>query len=355
VVTSTGPGPGYAVVFDTYGVPVWWLKAEPSPFDVHLLPDGGLAWSSWQVSRDSMGYYGEYDLAGRLKQTFRTVGSPVNSHDFQLLPNGRALLITYSSRDGVDLSRLGGPRRARVFDGELQQVDPAGRVVWSWNTSGHIRLAESARWRRFVTAAPTSYADGRSGYDIVHLNSVDQEGDRIVISLRHTDAVYEIDRRTGAIVWKLGGTPTRRSLRILGDRYGAKDFGGQHDARIGDHGRSLTLFDNGRGRARAPRALRFRIDAAARTARLVEVIEDPQVGSPVCCGGLRLLPGGHRLVAWGGVTHGPTPPVTEVDRAHRRVFTLQLAPVTFTYRAEPDARGVLSRTALRRGMDAMAP
>jgi hypothetical protein len=182
------------------------------------------------------------------------------------------------------------------------------------------------------------------------VNSVEAVGDKLIFSTRYDDAVYEIDRATGEVVWKLGGRKTSKSLKILGDPLASKDFGGQHDARVADGGRTVTLYDNGTRRKRPPRALAFSIDLAANTARLVRKITFPPAVDSVCCGSARLLPGGNWVVAW-----GHTRWVTEQTPSGRPVFRLRFAARdVMSYRAEPVLRGRVERVALRRGMDAMA-
>ena len=267
-----------------------------------------------------------------------------------MLPGGNALLITYPLHDGVDLRRWGGPENATVLDGEIQELDPQGHLVWAWNTTSHVALAESAHWLRPRTfqSAPL-VVDGRPTYDIVHMNSIEPFGNRLVFSARYLDGVYEIDRTTGHILWKLGGTKTRKSLTIVGDPLVAKDFGGQHDARILDGGRILTLYNNAKGRD-LPRALEFRIDAKAGTATLIQTIRFPRAGPSRCCGSARKLPGGDWVISW-----SETPWVTEQTASGRPVLTLEFAPGISSYRAEPILPGRVSLEALRRGMDAMAP
>jgi hypothetical protein len=67
---------------------------------------------------------------------------------------------------------------------------------------------------------------------------------------------------TGAINWKLGGTPVAKSLRFVGDPYA--DFSGQHFARIIPNG-TLTIFDNGTFVGRPPRAANYQISTATMT------------------------------------------------------------------------------------------
>src|SRR5205085_362435 len=152
---------------------------------------------------------------------------------------------------------------ATVLDGGVEEVTGDGRVVWSWLTRGHIGLAETGRWyHRGVLGALIPRADGRRAYDVVHVNSAEPHAGRILLSTRHTDALYDIDRSTGEVVWKLGGTKTPQSLRVIG-LADAHPFGGQHDARVLSDG-TITVHDNGTFLHRRPRALRFAIDESSR-------------------------------------------------------------------------------------------
>jgi hypothetical protein len=347
--------PRYVIVFDRHGAPVWWMKGDPPPFNAQLLPDGNLAWTRWVFARDPSGFFEEHALDGTLVRTYNTVGIQSNPHELRLLPDGSALLVAYRPRAGVDLSPWGGPPDATVLDGEVQELDPAGNLVWSWSTRDHVALAESARWFPKLLREPVQVDGGHEAYDIVHLNSIERRGDRVVISLRHTDAVYEIDRRSGAIDWKLGGTHTSRSLEIRGDPLGDRDFGGQHDARLID-ANTVSLFDNGTLRRdgtvrnRRARVLAFRLDRSARTARLVRSFRRARRGGSTCCGSARRLPKGNWVVSWGN-----SPYVGELTAAGRPVLTITLGGDLRSYRTFPVLPGELSRAALRRGMDAQAP
>jgi hypothetical protein len=345
------PGPGYAAIFDSHGVPVWWMARTPAPFDGDLLPNGHLSWTDFVALSPFSSRFEERTLDGRLVHTWSTAVGKTNQHDFQLLPNGDALLVTYPQRGHVDLRPWGGPSNATVFDGEVQEVDRHGRLVWSWNTKDHVALAEAGRWLPELIKHPTGRrTDGTPVFDIAHVNSFDPAGDLLVVSGRYLDAVYGIDRRTGSIRWKLGGTHTARSLAIAGDPFGKRDFGGQHDARLESGGRLLTVYDNGSRRGRLPRALAFRLDVAHRRAALARSVSFPRAGKSICCGGARRLPGGDWVISWGN-THW----VTELTPAGRPVLTIQFTGDLATYRAVPILPGQLSRAGLRRAMDAMAP
>ncbi|MFL5782591.1 MAG: arylsulfotransferase family protein [Thermoleophilaceae bacterium] len=342
---------GYTVVFDSHGVPVWWMKTDPPPFDGKLLPDGNLAWTRWVFSREPSGYFEEHALDGSLVRTWDAVGIHSNPHELQVFPDGSSMYAVYRPRDHVDLSRFGGPNDATVLDGEVQELDPAGKLVWSWSTAGHVALSETKHWYpKLFKDSPVQLADGRGAYDLVHLNAIERvSGGKVVVSLRHTDAVYEIDQATGKVLWKLGGTKTAASLKIEHDPYGSHNFGGQHDVRVPGKNR-VTMFDNGSRRDRPPRAVEYRIDPAKGTARLVNAVDFDRVKESTCCGGARRLPGGHWAVSWGN-----NPYAGELTAGGKQVLTLRFSGGRHSYRIDPVLSGRLSRSALRRGMDAMAP
>ena len=250
-------------------------------------------------------------------RTWRTVGSSTDLHDFQLLANGDALLLTYPVRSGtIDLSPYGGPsQNATVIDAEIQEVAPDGTLVWSWNSKDHIPLSETGtRWWSVVPV--TTLSDGRSAYDYAHINSIQQVGGTIVASFRHLDAVYAINKSSGDIIYKLGGTARPESLTVLDDPQSGLPLGGQHYARVLPDG-TLTVHDNNTFLTPGPRVVRYRIDLFAKTAQLLEQVSDPDVASSFCCGSAQRLDDGSWLMSWGG-----TPIVTEFGPNGARHFEL---------------------------------
>jgi hypothetical protein len=231
-----------------------------------------------------------------------------------------------------------------IVSAEVQEVDPAGKVVWRWNSRGHISLRETGRWWRSVLSNPRRRLH-REAFDPVHINSIEPGNHgEVIISTRHTDAVYGIDRATGAIKWKLGGLPTGKSLRVVGDP-ATRLLGGQHDARLDRFGR-LTIFDNGKDRPRRPRVVFYRLDLNQDKAIYKGQLNDPEVKRSHCCGSARELPGGGWLVSW-----GDNPLVTGFDRQGKIAFRLHLPASTF--RAVPTPPGATSIRRLERGMRTM--
>ena len=322
----------YAIIFNRHGVPIWW-DHTPS-WATRVLPDGNILWhdatffpSRWAIHR----------LNGSLIRTLDGVGRGADAHDLQLLANGNHLIGAYVRQGNVDTSAYGGSRDATVINTQLQEVSPQGGLIWNWRSQDHIARAETGRhWQRVVRSRP---------YDILHWNSIQPAGNSVIASFRHLDAVYKINKSTGRIVWKLGGTRTPERLTVEGD---PRPFtlGAQHDARLLPDG-TVTVFDNRTYLPdRKPRAVRFRIDEQSGTATLLQSITDPAVSRSGCCGSARRLANRDWLIYWGG----PSGLTAGYKPNGQRTFTLWLHA---TYRAEPVPDGVLSAPELRQGMNAM--
>ena len=343
-VEDAEPIGNHVVLLDRRGVPVWWTSTSKPPFDAKVLPGGRIAYAPADGENavfHSKGYRIQ-ELDGTVRRVVRVVGSTTDPHDLQRLPNGNFLVLSYKPRAGVDLSAYGGETSETVLDGLIQEIDRRGRVVWQWNSKDYIGLDETGRWFE-------SGVFGNPERDIVHINSVEPVGSRaLLISLRHTDAVYKIDRATGKVRWKLGGTPTPESLEVRRDPYGSNPLAGQHDPRLTRNG-TITVFDNGTGLdGRAPRAVRYRIRPRAGVARLVGQVEDPGASVSPCCGSARRDREGSWLISWGGV-----PLISELDPRGRRTFELEFPDRAFSYRGVGAPAGALRIRDIRRGMNEM--
>ncbi|MEA2308287.1 MAG: hypothetical protein QOI65_573 [Thermoleophilaceae bacterium] len=333
----------YVAMLDGHGTPVWWMRSKRSPFNSLLLPDGNVAWTRW--FGDPFGQRAEsaweiHRLDGSRVRVLKTVGSPADTHEMEPLPNGNFVLTTYRLRRNVDVSGYGGPDSGNVVDGEIQEIDRAGEVVWSWSSKDHIKPSETQRLYSRILP------DGTPVYDVFHLNSVAPDGNGYVISARHANAVYRIDRATGDVDWKLGGTKRPESLKPVGDPL-SPTFGAQHDARVLPDG-TITVFDN-RSDIGPPRGVRFEIDRKAGTARWLGQVTDPKAPVSGSEGSARRLPDGHWAVSWGG-----TPVMSELTRGNELVWRLKFRTV-INYRMTPIPAGTLNPSRLRRAMNRMFP
>ncbi len=159
-------------------------------------------------------------------------------------------------------------------------------------------------------------------WDFFHINSLDLDGDGILVSSRSTHTVYKVARSDGRILWRLGG---RRSDFAMGS---GTAFAWQHDARRQPDG-TLTIFDNGATPAveQLSRGLILDVDERAMRAELLHQYTHPRVlaGSQ---GSLQLLANGNVFVGWGEV-----PRVSEFDQEGRLLFDALLGEKYESYRA----------------------
>jgi len=257
-----------------------WSLSPPLLREGEVLTRGTTPQNTYNVIADT-GY--------RIIKRVRAIGRGVitNGHDFVITSRNTALVLgsrTLPRR----LTRYGGPESGRIVDDLVQEIDlRTNKLLFNWSSARHIPLSES------IAPFPTN------GYwDPYHLNSVSVDSDgNLLVSARHTSTVYKIGRRSGRIIWKLGG---RNSSFRMGR--GAQ-FYYQHDATRQADG-TITLFDNGTDGAhrREPesQAKRLRVETKARRVELVGSFRHPSgSGLATSQGNTGVLPNGNVFVGWG--------------------------------------------------------
>ena len=102
----------------------------------------------------------------------------------------------------ADLSRLGGPKEGKIFEGVIQELDiTTGRVLFEWRSEGAHRARGD-----YAKVPPAKQGAKAAPYDYFHLNSVEEDVDgNFILSARHTHGVYKIARGDGRVMWRLGG------------------------------------------------------------------------------------------------------------------------------------------------------
>jgi hypothetical protein len=320
LAVKRGPGQDGPQIVDNRGHVVWFHPVPPhnavTGFRVqHYRGQPVLTW--WQ-GRTRYGHgIGEYVILDRHYREIARVraghGYMGDHHEFQLTPRGTAYLSAYAPRR-ADLTAVGGSRDGTIFESIVQEVDVAsGRVVWEWHSADHVPVSEG------VTAPKAG-----KPHDYFHVNAVDEDGrGRLLISARNMHAIYEIDKRTGRVLWRLGGK--RSDFRM---EPGAS-FAFQHDAtRLPDG--TISLFDNEATPRLADqsRGLVLRLDMSERTARVVRQYTHPDQLLAIAEGNLQTLPDGHAFVGWGPARH-----ISEFARGGRLLFDLVVPPRSDSYQA----------------------
>jgi hypothetical protein len=183
---------------------------------------------------------------------------------------------------------------------------------------------------------------------VFHLNSIDVDASgNLLVSSRNTDAVYYVERATGKIAWKLGGTATNKDgaqiIRVTGDP--ETSFGRQHDARF-QPGGHVSMFDDHTDLPGTARAIEYAIDLGAGTAQPVWEYRGPQ--DMAAMGGFRRY-GGTNVVAWGLPSDLTTfsGAFTEVDDDGHDLLDVTFARGDSTYRAVKVPLGDLDLDVMR--------
>jgi hypothetical protein len=327
LVLNTGwdeerPRPEGLLIADDRGRAVYFKQrtAERKIFDVAVQRYHGRPVLTYWEGRFAAGWgYGDYVV---LDESYREVlrveaksGYRADIHDMRITPDETLLVAAYNPVK-QDLRRVGGRRNGEVLDNVIQEIDPAtGRLLFEWHSLGTIGLRESR-----------DRPERGEPFDYFHINSIEvgSDGD-LLISARNTCAVYEIDRTTAAVNWRLGGK--RSDFRL--DR--GSRFCRQHDARWVSED-VMTIFDNHIDRPREggqSRAIKLAVHERRRRVRLLRGYKHPGRPAAANKGGARMQPNGNMLVAWGAV-----PLITEFTRRGRIVFDARFAGATDgSYRA----------------------
>ena len=266
---------------------------------------------------ETPGMYVVYDSSYREIARFGAAnGRNGDHHEFLISPQDTALITIYNAVP-KDLSSVGGKKDGLAVQGIVQELDiETGKLLFEWRSLDHVGLDESY-------GKPGEDLD-HPGIDYFHINSIDVDhDDNLLISARKTSAVYNIDRKTGEVIWRLGG---KKSDFEMGE---GTRFAFQHDARRQPDG-TITIFDNG-----APpevhdqsRGIVVELDEEAMKATLVREYTHPEEPLATSQGNLQVLPNGNVFIGW-----GTEPYNSEYARDGKLIFDLQFSGETQSYRA----------------------
>ena len=147
---------------------------------------------------------------------------PLLHHDFERLPNGNTLVLTWEMmpeeltrqvKGGIE-SGHGG---VGMLGDTVREVTPSGEVVYEWNSWEYLDVEEDR----------ICFLEGRAEWTHQNTLNVTPDGD-LVVSFRQTDTVGIVDRASGKFRWK----------------WGRGNISHQHNPTMLPNGRVL-IFDNG--------------------------------------------------------------------------------------------------------------
>lgn len=321
IAPSSGPGQRGVLIFDDLGEPVWFhptTSVTAADFRASTLRGKPvLTWWEGKYSNEGLGR-GAYVIADNSYREVARIHAggywDGDLHEFLLTSEGTALVTKNESTTG-DLRAYGGSSGGLVYGGVVQEIAvPSGRVLFEWRSLDHVGLDESH-------ARPN-----RNHFDYFHVNSIDVDTDgHLLVSARNTWAVYKVHRRTGQVLWRLGGD---RSSFAMGR---GTVTAWQHDARSHEGGRLISIFDNGA----APqvqlqsRVILVRLDMERMTATLERAFKHrPNRLLAKFMGNGQVLPDGGVVAGWGS-----EPFVTEFGPKGDIRFEAVLPPGGQNYRA----------------------
>jgi hypothetical protein len=243
-------------------------------------------------------------------------GHRADLHEFQLTPQGTALVTSYFPVL-CNLSSVGGSSFAGVTDGVFQEIDVrTGLVMYEWTSLDHVAMNESY--------SPPAAANTRTPFDFFHINSlnVDRDGS-LLISARNTWAVYELDAPSGVIRWRLGG----KHSSFTGAANTRTAW--QHDPRELPDG-SISLFDNGSAPTVHPesRGVIVRADPQTGTVTLVGQLTHSPALIAESEGNVQSLANGDWFLGW-----GQEPFFSEVSASGQQLFAAHLPVHERSYRS----------------------
>jgi len=272
------------LVVDDRGEPVWFLPlGSTTAMDVRLQTYRGrpvLTWYEGTVLGAEGGSWVIFDPTyHEVARVQAGKGRHGDLHDLQLTPEGTALITIYRE--------IATPAVPRLVTGIVQEVDVAsGRVLFEWRSNEHVGVDES--YMPQVVAA--------GNVDYFHLNSIDVDTDGdLLISARNTSAIYKVDRKSGDVLWRLGGMKSDFAVDP------AASFAYQHDVRRRPDG-TITIFDNNAavpGAQTLSRGLRIKLDMAKMRASFVAEYLAPTARTTWAMGDVQQLEDGGVFIGWG--------------------------------------------------------
>ena len=319
----------YYVVLDQSGFPLFYSKTDqmsyPGVMFNGLIAAQGHRYTNPTITKG----YTLKDESFTVVDSFELVGNySFDIHDFKVFPNGHALLLGTQSIP-VDMSQIvaGGRPNAQVTDNVIQEIDADKNVVFEWHSMDYIPIIDS-----FFNLTSQNI-------DYAHFNSVyiDPIDNNLLISFRTTSEIVKVSRRTGEVIWRLGGKSNQFTFIGEHEENSPYYFVGQHCIWRKTNG-NLIFFDNGNitGGGVTPcdrtysRAVEYQIDETNMTATLVwEYRNTPDISTP-SNGRVQAMPNGNVFIDWGAATQNKStvPIATEVSSTGELVYEMYFSSYT---------------------------
>ena len=288
----------------------------------------------WKINKNnSLTYYDKFskgwfvmnEYFEEIDSVYCQNGFQANSHEFVALSNGNYLLIAYDEQPyAMDTIVVGGDPNAIIEGLIIQEIDSNKNLIFQWRSWDYFHITDNI------------YLDLTSSLlKFIHANAIDIDFDgTILLSSRHLDEITKINRNSGDIIWRWGGSQNQFALST--NDY---PFSYQHCVRSLGNNRYI-LFDNGNysgqynGGSNISRGLEYELDTTLMLAikRWEFIHPDSLYGKAK--GSIQRLPNKSTLINWGKDPKNNTGAViTEIDSNQIITFELETNYGTTIYRA----------------------
>jgi len=290
----------YLAIMGNNGIPIYYSKSSGIQRNFQLQPNRLLTYFDQNSNK-----FFEMDSSYKIIDTFYCKNGfepTTDFHDLIVLENGHSILM---ARDvqvvRMDTIVAGGDSAAMVSGYVIQELDANKNVVFQWRTLDHFHITDATDDINLLNRFINPY----------HCNSLATDFDgNILLSSRHLDEITKINRVTGEIIWRWGGSKSKNNeFLFINDPI---TFSHQHN--IGKiSGTNITMFDNGNLHAPSlSRALEYSLDEVNKTATLIWSFSNNPGTFSGASGSTQRLSGGNSFIGW-GIHEGVSPDLTEVN------------------------------------------
>jgi len=302
-----GNGDPWNVIFDNSGQPVWYSKYPDERRDMKVQHNGVMT----MLARDEGGdhYNGFNTNYQQIAQYWTSNGFTGDEHELQVLADG-TYFMTALDTETVDMSRYiaGGQTNASVTESAIQEFTPEGDLILQWRAWDHVNILDE---QAFIDLTSSSL-------DFTHMNAIDVDTDgNILLSSRNTSEITKIDRKTGLVIWRLGGVES--DFTFPNDPLNGP--ANQHAVRMVTTN-DYTLFDDGNlHNPSVSRGVEYVVDTNKMTATVIWQYPPVPTTSIYAyyMGNTQRLTNGNTLIDW---AVGPLPKLTEVRPDGTKAFEM---------------------------------
>lgn len=158
----------------------------------------------------------------------------LENHTYHYIDDGHYILATYKNRK----KEIEG-KTVYLSDCLIEEIKD-GKILWEFDSGEYPELYRASTVGEEMNSFVKKYKD------YIHINSiwVDEKDKNIICSFRNIDGLLKIDRKTGKIIWTLGGKLDEFGLNK------EQKFSKQHSAiHIGND--TILIYDNGNEKGRS--------------------------------------------------------------------------------------------------------